>query len=189
MEKGSDLLPGSGRDETETVRERQLRLLPYVTFALYLMLAFVFGSFLVFLYWRFFDPVAPNISVVSTEVVDHGHGQFEVRRLVESDRTMSGTLHAEFERKPPTPPIRRPDGTEVVPDRSKYEIASVGVLIEQGRHQRDRFWQIPLALLPGDYVYRSRVEFCNSFRLRCVTVEFPPIDAPRTMGRPEAGPR
>jgi hypothetical protein len=163
------------------------RLVPYIAFALYLILASVLLSFGMFLWWRFLDPVAPNIHVISSEAIDHGQGIFEVKRLVESDQELWATVHAEFWRVSPATPLRLPDGREVIPDPARFEVAPVQALVQRGLHLRDRIWQMPARLPAGEYVYRSRFEFCNAFQLKCVNVELPPGPVPAPAPAPDKG--
>lgn len=158
-----------------TVRLMQVGL--WVTFA------FVTGTMLALLWYRVLDPVAPRIVVHSTELIDHSGGYpdvldrpgvFEVRRVIESSATASGTLHAYFVQRSSGRPLELPDGRMVVPDDTRFETAAVRVVFDKGVHLRDRIWEVPRLLPPGDYYYYSRVEFCNVM-LRCVWVDLPGV--------------
>ncbi len=150
---------------------------------LWITFFFVTASMLAFGYLFFLDPVAPKIEVLESRLVDHSGpntgildrpGFFEVQRVVRSSATRRGTLYAYFESARADDPLELPSGEVVIPDRTRFEIAHVDVTIQKGIHRRDRYWEVPRLLPPGEYVYRSRVEFCNLLS-KCVTVEWPPI--------------
>lgn len=161
-----------------------IKLIRLITVFLWITFFFVGGSMLTFGYYYFLDPVAPDITMHSAEIIDRSGpsdgaldrpGVFEVARVVESrSPPKTGILHAYFEIQPPEAEPMLLDGRLITPDRTRYEIAQVEVTIAPGIHRRSRLWQVPQLLPPGDYVYKSRIEFENIMG-RKVSVEFPPI--------------
>ena len=151
-----------------------MRVLDYVLAISISVTALIFG------YWRWIDKIVPAIEVQHAEIAqlpppDNGRltpRVFEVKRIIISDRDAAGTLYAGF-RLLPTEHITQFQGRPVERDPTIFEMHPVAVTIQKGTHLRDRLWEVPVVVWPGNYEYHSRVEFCNP--ARCESYHFEPM--------------
>lgn len=155
-----------------------------------LAFAGVAGSAGLYVWWRWFDPIFPEIKVLHTEIHERevephalddvrylrllaGSRILEVVRIVESSREFDAKLHAFIRRPPPQNKQIEYEGRPVVIDHKEYAIDPISIKIESGVHQRSRIWAVPSDVFDpaGEYSYRSHLESCNP--VRCLTFPFP----------------
>lgn len=145
----------------------------------WLRVAAVAFGFAVLLYgaitfWNYFGgPGVPELEMGWTSVSDDTPAGVPcgrallVRRLITSDRTAHGVLHAWLERRTE---LEVEPGVIVEPLR--VAVSRADIVIHEGAHLRQRHWDIPCTVRPGSYVYRSEITFC--WREQCETVPLPP---------------
>jgi hypothetical protein len=93
-----------------------------------------------------------------------------VRRTITSDRTADGMMQTWLERRADPGPDPDP-GVVVGPLR--VAVSREDITVHEGAHLRQRLWDIPCSVRPGEYVYRSQITFCRGER--CETLPLPAV--------------
>jgi hypothetical protein len=125
---------------------------------------------------RFGGPGAPQIRMGWSSVVDDTPAGVPcgrallLRRVVASDRTARGVVHAWLERRADPDPALDP---WVVVEPLRVAVFREDITLHQGTHLRQRLWDIPCSVRPGEYVYRSQLTFCRGER--CETLPLPAV--------------
>ena len=157
--------------------ERSFRALQVVSALAFLGVLWTGGGYV---WWRWLDPIFPDIKILHAEIHEREVQQeagtrrrvFEVIRVVEAGDDFRATLFAHFEKPPPETPFEF-DGRTVVRDPLRHSMPGADVVIERGVHQRDRMWETWALIEPGDWVYRASLRACNP--VRCADLPFPPL--------------